>query len=165
MENLPCDKNTIELKIQPACGRCDYLDDCKVSLNGRDADPGNWDVRLIPYTTQSLSEQMKVREFNKIKDILDKTLLVNDTPLHEAIYSEMPLIKLKAQSLIEKTEIVPTNDQISTVAIPSQYYAPCSISFTIESDPIHNRVFGASLFLSISVLKNKYVDQFEDFWI
>ena len=161
---LPCDKNTIELKIQPACGRCDYLDDCKVSLNGHDPNPGNWDIRLIPYTTQSLSEQMKARNFEKIKDVLERPLVVNDPPLPESIYSEMPLIKLKAESLIKQSEILPSKDQISTVSIPSQYYAPCSISFTIEADPIHNKVFGASLYLSIIVLKSKYGDQFEDFW-
>ena len=162
---IPCNKNDIELKFQPACGRCDYLDDCKKSLHGQDDDPGNWDVRLIPYTTQSLSEQMKTRNFENIKDVLEKPLVVNDPPLPESIYSEMPLIKLKAESLVNEKEIIPTKNQISTVVIPSQYYAPCSISFTIEADPIHNRVFGASLHLSIVVFKSKYSDQFEDFWI
>ncbi len=162
---LPCDKNAIELKIQPACGRCDFLEDCKQSLNGQDPNPGNWDVRLIPYTTQSLTEQMKARSFDKIQDILEKPLVINDPPLPESIYSEMPLIKLKAESLVKNAEIIPTKDQITTVSIPSQYFAPCSISFTIEADPIHNRVFGASLHLSISVFKSKFSDQFEDFWI
>ena len=161
---LPCEKDSIELKIQPACGRCDYLDDCKVSLNGKDSNPANWDVRLIPYTTSSLSEQMNARNFTTINDVLIKPLVVNDPPLPESIYSEMPLIKLKAESLVKNDEVVPTKDQITTVAIPSQYFAPCSISFTIEADPIHNRIFGAGLYLSIYVYNSKYKDQFEDFW-
>lgn len=162
---LPCEKNSIELKIQPACGRCDFLEDCKESLNGKDPDPANWDIRLIPYTTQSLTEQMKARNFDKIIDVLEKPLIINDPPLPESIYSEMPLIKLKAESLIKNTEVIPTKDQISTVSIPSQYFAPCSISYTIEADPIHNRVFGSSLYLSIVVFSSRFRDQFEDFWL
>ena len=161
---LPCSKNNIELKIQPSCGRCDYLEDCKVSLHGRDDNPGNWDVRLIPYTTNSLSEQMNVREYRNINDVLTKPLIINDPPLPESIYSEMPLIKLKAEALVNKSEVVPTQEQITTVSIPSQFFAPTSISFTIEADPIHNRVFGAGIYVNISVFKTKYADKFESFW-
>jgi hypothetical protein len=162
---IPYDKKSIELKIQPACGRCNYLDDCKVSLNGNDPNPGNWDIRLIPYTTLSLSDQLNQRNFKNITDVCTKPLIINDPPLPESIYSEMPLIKLKAESLLKNDEVLPTKEQITTVAIPSQNFAPCSISFTVESDPIHNRIFGASIYLSIVVFKGKYRDLFEDFWL
>ncbi|MHA1804516.1 MAG: AAA domain-containing protein [Promethearchaeota archaeon] len=154
----------VPVNVQLSCGYCYFLEDCKATL-GMDGDtpPEKWSLKLLPYNSISISEQLMERGFKTIGDIAKKisTIRIGDTP--EPIYSELPLLELKANALIENTSIKPKLGQIHSYSIPK--YTDIALTFAVETDPANQRVYGASLYLYMSVPPNApYSAIFDNWW-
>ncbi|MBY9003293.1 MAG: ATP-binding protein [Candidatus Lokiarchaeota archaeon] len=161
----PCDIDDIPVNIQPNCGFCYFIEDCKDSL-GMDGKtkPNDWDLALIPYTTMSIAQQLRNEyKFSTIDDIASRinTIHIGDTP--KPIYSELPLLELKARAIIEDKMIKPKPGQIHAYSIPK--YSTIGINLAVETDPANQRVYAAGLFLFMSVhSKAPYSRIYENWW-
>ncbi len=160
----------VSVNIQPACGRCDFLEDCKRSLGmdeGKEAPPGSWDLRLIPYTSRSISEQLRERGFRTVGDVaagLD-TLELGETP--EPLYPERPLLALKARALLAGEATYPDPDgavdqRHLSIAIPQ--FSNLALVFDVESDPTNDVVFGVAFDLDISVVQSSPLASLHEGW-
>lgn len=153
----------LQVNIQAECGRCDYLDDCKESLGMRNSDSSLWDVRLLPYTSQSIAEQLIMQNLTTIKDV---DLLITQFPESDVpnpIYTRKPLIALKAKALKENAVIYPQTGQIHSVNIPK--LTEMALTFSIEVDPMNDRAFVMGLQLSMFMnQKRPYATLFEIWW-
>ena len=132
--------NTL-VNILSACGRCNYLEDCKITLGCiENSDPRDWDLRLLPITSRSIVEQLLQRGFKTVGDVADRIgeIEVGNTP--EAIYPILPLLDLKSRALAKNEEVVPAEGSIHSVSIPN--YNEINLIFTLDTDPIYQRAFG-----------------------
>ncbi len=144
----PLPVEAVELKLQPACGRCNYLEDCKSTLGiGHEEDPKKWDLQLIPYTSPSIARQLKDKGFSTVGDVAEKigSLEIGDVP--EPIYAEMPTLELKAKALAENKELAPPPSRLYTMKIPK--FSDISLEFTAEADPVHERVLGVAFYYQV----------------
>ncbi|MHA1844366.1 MAG: AAA domain-containing protein [Promethearchaeota archaeon] len=163
-KNSPQAIENVPVNIQLSCGYCYFLEDCKTTL-GMDGStpPEKWSLKLLPYNSISISEQLMDRGFKTIGDIANKisTIKIGDTP--EPIYSELPLLELKAKALIQNASIKPKLGQIHSYTIPK--YTDIALTFSVETDPANQRVYGAALYLYMSVPSNApYSAIFDNWW-
>ncbi|MHA1239495.1 MAG: AAA domain-containing protein [Promethearchaeota archaeon] len=160
----PCSIESIPVNIRANCGYCYYIEDCKKSL-GMDGvkPPKEWSLKLIPYTSMSIAQQLLDRGFKTIGDMVDnlKNVHIGNTP--ESLYPELPLLQLKARSLSENEIIKPRAGEIHAYSIPK--YSTIAINFAVESDPANQRVFAAGLYFFMSVSpKAPYSLVYENWW-
>ena len=152
------------VNIQPTCGYCYYIEDCKKSL-GKDGvtDPKDWSLKLLPYTSSSIAQQL-INDHNlkTIGDVADRinTINVGNTP--NPIYSELPLLENKALSIINDQIILPSAGHTYSYAIPR--YSPIALTFAVETDPANNRVYAAGFFLKMNTFANSYFNNVFDKW-
>jgi len=163
-KKCPCSIDSIPVNIRANCGYCYYIEDCKKSL-GMDGikPPKEWSLKLIPYTSMSIAQQLLDRGFKTIGDMVDnlKNVHIGNTP--ESLYPELPLLQLKAQSISEDKIIKPRAGQIHAYSIPK--YSNIAINFAVESDPANQRVFAAGLYFYMSVSpKAPYSLVYENWW-
>ncbi|MHA1624020.1 MAG: DEAD/DEAH box helicase [Promethearchaeota archaeon] len=163
-KKCPCSIDSIPVNIRVNCGYCYYIEDCKKSL-GMDGTkpPKEWSIKLIPYTSTSIAQQLLDRGFKTIGDMVDnlKNVKIGNTP--ESLYPELPLLQLKAQSISENQIIKPRAGQIHAYSIPK--YSTIAINFSVETDPANQRVFAAGLYLYMSVSsKAPYSLVYENWW-
>ncbi len=154
----------VPVNIQLSCGYCYFLEDCKNSL-GKDGStpPTEWSLKLLPYNSLSISEQLQERGFNTIGDVSSKigSIKLGSTP--EPIYSELPLLELKANALIQNDIIKPKLGHIHSYSIPK--YTTISLTFAIETDPANQRVYGAGFYLFMSVSPSlSFSPIFDNWW-
>jgi AAA domain-containing protein len=145
----PCSINDIPLNIQPNCGFCTFLEDCKNTLGYGEKAPKDWSLKLIPYTSRSIVQQLQSKGFRTIGDVaknIDK-IPIGSTP--EPLYPEIPLIELKARAIINKKTIIPSINHAHSCAIPK--FSPMSIIIDFETDISNDFVFGAAINFFISI--------------
>ncbi|MHA2275369.1 MAG: AAA domain-containing protein, partial [Candidatus Kariarchaeaceae archaeon] len=159
-DKAPMNIESTSVNIQPACGRCNYLEDCKTTLGANEGgDPRNLDIRLLPYTSRSMVEQLSQYGFKTIGEVSDgiESIQIGSTP--QAIYPQLPLLKIKSKAIVDNTETKPPKGSIHSVAIP--VWNEMSLTVNVEEDPIYKRIFTISYYLSISVAKNaKYKENY-----
>ncbi|MBD3341655.1 MAG: hypothetical protein GF353_21300 [Candidatus Lokiarchaeota archaeon] len=160
----PFDIDKIPLNLQVTCGYCYYIDDCKylLGMDGKKP-PKDWSLMLIPYTSTSISQQLIDEGLHTIGDVAQKidAIKAKDTP--KPIYSELPLLSLKAKALAEDKIITPNFGDIITYFIPK--YTTAAINFAVETDPANQRVYGAAFYLYISVSsKVPFAGVFDNWW-
>ena len=138
------------VNIQPTCGYCHFLEDCKNSL-GMDGvtKPKDWALELIPYTSSSVAHQLKDLGYKTIGDVLANisSIHIGNTP--QPIYSELPLLNLKTMALSYDDIIFPEAGQTNTYSIPQ--YSQISITLAVETDPANLRVYAAGFYLAMSI--------------
>lgn len=163
-----------ELRIQPACARCLYLNDCKHSLGYTQGARhlGELDVRLIPCSSNAISEQLRDRGINNAQDLL-QNIEANTSPtslIPSPLYAERPLLTLKASAL-ERGRACFAGAQDAqdpllkqmTVAIPKQ--TDVIITFNAEADPTHDRVFAFGLSAKFRAYAQRpWFEQHQRFW-
>ncbi|MHA1891365.1 MAG: AAA domain-containing protein [Promethearchaeota archaeon] len=157
----PCsldDLSNMPINIQPRCGFCEFVEDCKYRLGMQDSSsPDSWSVELIPYTSTSMAKQLKEMGINTVGDVLNKLELLEEPEYPSPLHAEKPLILLKARSLLKGKTILPPENTIHSYLLPK--YTSISITFTCESDPSNEVVFAASVLLTMFISKNvKYRD-------
>jgi hypothetical protein len=160
----PCSIESIPVNIQPTCGYCNFIEDCKCSLGMvNEHKPEEWSVRLLPYTEQSVAEKLIEKGYKTIGDVEKKIkdFEVGITP--EAIYSELPLLELKAKAIIKERSIFPEKGKTHVYALPR--YTPISLVFAVETDPMFDKIFAVALYFNMYVHpNNKYHSVFAQWW-
>ncbi|MHA1911376.1 MAG: AAA domain-containing protein, partial [Candidatus Kariarchaeaceae archaeon] len=163
VETIPLALDATEVKIQPSCGRCNYLEDCKHTLGMADKEPSDWSIKLLPYTRNSIAHQLIAKGYETIGDV-DRNIAnyqVSDIP--EPINPELPFLRLKARALVSGEITTPSPGEVHSLAIPR--YSQMNILFNPESDPVNERLFLMGFRLSMFVHKiAKYAELFEDWW-
>ena len=160
----PLPIESIPLNIQASCGYCYFIEDCKKTL-GMDGlkSPKDWSLKLIPYTSASIAQQLIDLDFHTIEDVAIKidNVKVGNTP--EPIYSELPILKLKALALVNDKIIYPKSGQAHTYSIPK--YSSIAVNFAFETDPANERVYGAGFFLDMNTsTKAPFSGVFDNWW-
>ncbi len=153
-KNKPNPVENVPVHIQPACGRCQFLDDCKESLGMNQSDSSKYDVCLIPNTSASIAEQLKEKNMTTVGDVV-KLLpqqAVGDTP--DPLYPEKPLLELKANALQERKHYPAEADHLKSMAIPR--YSDITFTFNLEHDPVCDRVFNIAFQWSFYLAQNSH---------
>ncbi|MHA1721329.1 MAG: AAA domain-containing protein [Promethearchaeota archaeon] len=165
LHNLsPCSIESIAVNIQPKCGFCPFLEDCKISLGMHDLNhPENWSLKLIPFNSMSMSQQLESYGFKTIGDVAKglSKIKIGNTPA--PLYPELPLLGMKVNSLINNKIITPKPGEVHSYCIPK--FTPIALTFAIETDPSSNRVFAVGFYLKMSIAKNaKNYGIFKNWW-
>ncbi len=163
--NSPLPIDSTRPNLHQGCGYCQYIEDCKETLGcSDDSNPSDWSVKLIPFTSPSIAEQL-IREYKceTVGDLYKKidTIPVGSVP--RPLYPELPFLKLKAESIIKNKFIYPEYDQTHSYAIPR--YSPIALNFGVEYDANNDKVFAAGLYLKMFVAKEvRYHKRFDIWW-
>ena len=155
---------SINVNIQPTCGQCSYLKDCIHTLGKIDgSEAKDWSLKLIPYTSNSIAQQLENMGFETIGDVgknLNK-IIIGDIP--EPIYPELPQLALKTASLLKNDIVIPKGGTLYNTSIPK--YSPISIIFIAESDPSNERLFAFGVQATMSINpKAPYCLAFDKWW-
>ena len=164
LQVLPKDLDQyLDVKIQPACGRCNYLDDCKASLGMKNPDSGEWDVRLLPYVSRSIAEQLIQYGLTTVNEVAANIMNLPTGVTPGPLYPQKPLLSLKSNALLSQQIVSPREGQIHSLTLPK--YNELTIVIDIETDPVHERVFITGLRFIMSVPKGiSYEQVFDDWW-
>ncbi len=163
----PCPIETIPLHIHQGCGYCQYIEDCKSTLGCTEySNPADWSLKLIPFTSPSIAQQL-IGDFGykTIGDVFKNVDSIKVGSVPNPIYSELPLLKLKAQALIENKLVYPSygRNQTHSYAIPR--YSPIALNFGVEYDTNNERVFSIGIYLKMFVPKVlNYHGRFNSWW-
>ncbi len=163
-QRSPLKISQTEVNLQPSCGYCVFLEDCEKRLNMKESiPPKDYSLELIPYMSKSISKQLKEMGFQTIGDVhthFDKIDIgVTPTPLS----AELPLLRLKAQSLVQNKLVTPPRGHVHSYAIPR--YVSQAIYFCCEADPTNERSYVAGMFVKMSNSpKSKIFTPFNKWW-
>ena len=160
----PCAVEDTAVNIHPNCGFCPFLEDCKNTLGMNDMDHSkNWSLKLIPFNSRSISQQLESYGFKTIGDVergINK-IKIGNTPA--PLYPELPLLEMKVKSLINNDITTPKPGKVHSYCIPK--FTPISLTFAIETDPSSDRVFAAGIYLKMMVAKKaKNYSIFKKWW-
>ena len=158
---LPIESTSVN--IQPSCGYCYFIEDCKKSL-GMDGvkEPKDWSLKLIPCTSMSIAQQLVKLGFQTISDVADR---INKTPVGNTpnpLYSELPLLENKALALVNDKVVFPRPGHTHTYTLPK--FSPIAITFAVETDPANERVYAAGFFLQMSTFASAPFSGVFDKW-
>ncbi len=141
------------VRIQSACARCVYLDDCMATLGhttGQAPSP-ELDVRLMPYTSAAVAEALRQRGIHTVGQLDDAlpTLDPGETP--SPLHAPLPMMRLKTRALLDNMLTLPAHTaegaQHLSVALPR--YADMILALDVEADPTHERVFAFGMALDL----------------
>lgn len=165
-ESAPRAIESVEARIQPACGRCPYLEDCKRSLQPS-GEAESWDLALIPYLRQGSAEQLRAMGFRTIGDVASRVreIPVGMTP--QPIYAEVAPLELKARALVQQRELpaLPENtagQRMLSLALPR--FTNIDLFFDVETDPTNEVVFALALYLEIRCAPDALFAAQHDAW-
>ncbi|MBD3193631.1 MAG: AAA family ATPase [Candidatus Lokiarchaeota archaeon] len=155
---------SVPLTIQPNCGYCYFLEDCKKTLNyNKGKNPKDWSLKLIPYTSVSIAQKLEELGFKTVGDLVGKVNSIKCGSIPEPLYSELPLLNLKTKAIVQNNIVTPPAGHTHTYSIPR--YSSISITFAVETDPANQRVYTAGYFLDISVSPNApFGGVFNNWW-
>ncbi|KKM05903.1 hypothetical protein LCGC14_1749390, partial [marine sediment metagenome] len=162
-KKAPCAIEKIKTNIHQGCGYCQYIEDCKITLGMTDgASPRDWSLKLIPFTSQSIAQELikeyKLHTIGNLVDNLDK-IKVKSIP--KPLYSELPALRLKTKALLIDQITYPTQGQAQSFAIPR--YSPIALNFDVEYDRNTDKIFATCIFLTIFISsKLKYHGIFDN---
>ncbi len=163
--NSPCPIEQIDINIHQGCGYCQYIEDCKITLGmGEDNDPKEWSSRLLPFTSQSIAQQL-IEEYNcnTIGDVLNKIDDIKIGTIPKPLYSELPTLKMKAEAIVNNRTVFPSAGQTHSYAIPR--YSPIAINFDVEYDRNNDKIFAIGIYLKIFIhSKLSYHAIFDNWW-
>jgi len=162
----PCSIESTHVNIQPSCGYCYFIEDCKNCLGIDGKTPRkDWSIRLIPYTSFSVAQQLEdLKKVKKIGDLAAKIDSFNDDgELPAPLYIELPLLALKSKALIDNSKTLPLPNHTHSYSIPK--YSAISITFAVEFDPSNQRVYAAAFYLDMSPSpKAQFSGIFNNWW-
>lgn len=164
-KNTPCPIEDVDLNIHQGCGYCQYIEDCKNTLGMKEGvDPKNWSSRLLPFTSQSIAQQL-IEEYDchTIGDVLKKVDNIKIGSIPKPLYSELPTLKMKAEAIANNRTVIPSEGRTQSFAIPR--YSPISINFDVEYDRNHDKIFAIGIYLKIFIhSKLNYHAIFDNWW-
>ncbi|MCE7733613.1 MAG: AAA family ATPase, partial [Candidatus Heimdallarchaeota archaeon] len=158
----PTSIESTETNIRTMCGRCDFYDDCHISEGGM-GDPNDMSVKLLPYTSMSTAQQLNTYGIKTVGDLVNKIDGISIGNVPKPIYAELPLLRLKAAAITKNVNLQAQAGELLSVSIPK--YNDISIYVNLEEDPLHGRVFGASISMDLAVFPTSpFYKKFEDWW-
>ena len=156
----------LDVNINPACGRCNFVEDCKSLLGFGNRPPEKWDIRLLPNTSRAIREQFRERNLLDIgsvsKDLASFTIQATPNPL----YPQLPLLKMRSQAIITQNPYYPNYGEVYSLSIPK--FTDIILIFDNEYDPTTERIYTIGLNLVMSVSPNSksgYKDRFDGWWV
>ncbi len=166
-ESAPRAIESVDARIQPACGRCPYLEDCKQSLQPSTA-PETWDLGLIPYLRQGSAEQLRALGFRTVGDVASRVrdIPIGSTP--QPIYAEVAPLELKARALVQQKELPATPENTAgqrmlSIALPR--FTNIDLFFDVETDPTNEVAFALAISLEIDAFsKAPFIEQHNAWW-
>lgn len=165
LDRIPCNIEDWDLNLQSICSRCDIIEDCIERLKNHDNTAReNWDLRLIPYTSSYIADQLKDFKngfiYNTIKDVYDNIDKYPSQNVPTPIFSKKPFLKMRAKALLEDKFHQPELGEVYSISIPK--YGPISFLFDLETEPILNIVCLAGFSIQM-YLFSWQVDNFNRF--
>jgi hypothetical protein len=166
-QSAPRAIETVDARIQPACGRCPYLEDCKQSLQPG-TDPATWDLALLPNLRQGTAEQLRALGFRTVGDVAERVrdIQIGTTP--QPIYAEIAPLELKARALRDRRELAATPENTAgqrmlSIALPR--FTNIDLFFNLETDPTNEVVFALALGLDIDAHPSSvFLDAHNAWW-
>ncbi|RMG33788.1 MAG: hypothetical protein D6732_11375 [Methanobacteriota archaeon] len=149
---IPTSIETIPLRIQPACGRCRYLDDCKETL-GYKKRPEDWSIDLLPYLEHATAEELKSMGINTIGQLYEQLPRIEPTSIPKPIYAELPLLRIKTEAILRTNRVPAPYGEAFTAAIPK--FSDFSIIIDANLDPINDIVYNFGIYFSIFFSNNR----------
>ncbi|MBY9008061.1 MAG: hypothetical protein KGD63_15070 [Candidatus Lokiarchaeota archaeon] len=159
----PVSIESIPVNIQIKCGHCYFIEDCKKTLGFGIKEPKDWSLKLLPHTSNSIALKLDDLDFRTIGDVANNInkIPIGNTP--EPIYSELPLLGLRARSLMNNEEINPDPGHIYTYTLPK--FSSFSVTFALETDPANERVYTAGFLVEMFTSPNApFSGVFDNWW-
>lgn len=155
----------LDLNINPSCGRCNFVEDCKALLGFGNKPPTNWDIRLLPNTSRAISEQFRDRNLLDIGSVVNEldSIEIHSTP--NPLYPQLPLIKIRSNAIISKKPFYPKPGKVYSLSIPK--FTDIVLIFDNEFDPTTERIYTIGLNLAMSVSPNSksgFKNRFDGWW-
>ncbi len=159
---------SVSLHIHQGCGYCQYIEDCKKTLGWLEyGTAANWSLKLIPFTSSSIASQLS-NEYGceTVNDVYEKLKSIKPGNFPKPIYSELPMLKLKTQALIEKKFVYAEIGKNQTHSYKIPRFSPMTLNFGVEYDANNDKVFSIALYLKMFVFKGlNYHKAFNKWWI
>jgi hypothetical protein len=143
--SAPMRVESVPVNIQASCGHCKFVDDCKSRLGYREGlPPAEWDVRLLPHTTDALCQQLNREGFQTVGDVAERMADYRPSDTPEPLYAEKPLLALKAKALVagrplEASEEHTGGSRHLSMALPR--LSEVELVLNAETDPTNDVVF------------------------
>lgn len=163
-QKVPCNVDDVPARMSSECAFCFYVEDCKCRF-GYDVGARIEDcaVDLLPFTTQSIIEQLKDLGMKTIGDVYRGVKVANTGLNPDPLLPEKQILYLKARSLVEGSIAMPAPGEVSSYLIPR--YTPTTIIFDCEADPSNDHVYVVGLYLDIGIAKGvPYTERYDWWW-
>tara|TARA_B100000609_G_scaffold199638_1_gene205303 strand:+ start:5724 stop:10418 length:4695 start_codon:yes stop_codon:yes gene_type:complete len=152
----------IPLCVQPACGRCPFIDDCISTLKGTTpTQSDSWDIRLIPYLKTAVAQQLNEHGIYTVGELLQgiEEIPLGNTPV--PLHAEIPALKLRAQALSTQRAVYPEGEHTS-LSLPK--YIDMALVFNLEVDHTNELVFAFGFYLDTKQPSPKLQRLHNDWW-
>src|SRR5271157_5111225 len=161
---VPCNVDDVPARMSPVCAYCYYVEDCKCRFGYDVGAPiENCAIDLLPFTTQSIIEQLRDLGLKTIGDVYRGVKVANTGLNPDPLLPEKQIRYLKAKALVEGGIAPPAPGEVSSYLIPR--YTPTTIIFDCEADPSHDHVYVVGLYLDISIAKGvSYAERYDWWW-
>ena len=158
------DHRKVPLQIQPACGRCPYVDDCVESLSSCASPPNlrdetlntsKWDIRLIPNIKPAIVHELHQYGIHTIEEMVNKLPNINFTEI-SPLYAEKETLYLKAKAIHTLHPAAPEDKNLFQSAL-LPHTLNMALVLNLETEQPHNIVFSYGVQLTISAPINSRV--------
>ena len=157
------DFRNVPLKIQPACGRCPYVDHCVTSLTGypspidlrdKTLQTDNWGIELIPGIKSAIVDELKSLGIHTISKVVTSIQQIDFNNQISPLYGEKDTIYLKAKAIQTLSAVLPAEqDRFQSVLLPHK--VNMTLLLNLETERPNNVVFSYGLRLSINAPINQ----------
>lgn len=169
LDKIPCNIEDWDLNLQSICSRCDFIEDCIQRLKNYDNTAReNWDLRLIPYTSSFIADQLKDFKngfsYDTVKDVYENIDKYPSYNVPTPIFSEVPFLKMRSKALLTNSFHQPELGEVYSITLPK--YGSISFLFDFETEPILNVVClaGFSIHMYIFNWQVENFNRFNNWW-
>ena len=123
------DRTAVPLRIQPACGRCPYIDDCIESLTNQPSpidlrdqtlETTDWGIRLIIGIKPAIVDELNAQQIFTIGDIVSSIQGIDFKNQISPLYGEKDALLLKARAIQSLSPVLPEdNHRFQSALLPS----------------------------------------------
>ncbi len=158
------DHRAAPLCIQPACGRCPFIDDCvdslttcgsPVNLREPDLDTSDWNVQLLPNIKPALVHELNNHGIRTIGELINQIHNIDFNNEISPLYAEKETLYLKAKALHTLKAATPEKpEEFQSALLP--YSLNMGLLINLETQQPDNIVFAFGLKLTIGAPINSH---------
>ncbi len=151
------DHRSVPLRIQPACGRCPFIDDCvdsltdcgsEVNLRDESLDTSGWSVELLPNIKPALVHELNSHGIYTIEELVNQIHSIDFNNEISPLYAEKETLYLKAKALHTLKAATPENpEEFQSSLLP--HSLNMGLLINLETQQPENIVFAFGLKLTI----------------